>query len=132
MSQNGNPFYVWSDTVINLVTTSMDGNFQDGSTLAIVNSVTIPAGGNSASFYYLDAAAGYPTITASSGLLALASQTEIVLYNGQMISPSLSISTSGSKAVLSWPVADGGFELQSSASWSNWNSVPGNIATNLG
>jgi hypothetical protein len=130
--QNGNPFYVWSDTVVNLATTSGDGNFQDGSTLAIVGSVTIPAGGDSASFYYLDAAAGYPAITALSGLLASASQTETVLNNGQLVSPSLSIARSGTNVVLSWQVSDGGFGLQSSVSWSNWNEVSGSVTTNLG
>lgn len=132
VDQNGNPFEVWSDTAVNLVSTSVDGNFQDGSTLAIVSSVTIPAGSSSATFYYLDAAAGYPTITASSGLLTPSSQTETVLNNGQLLLPSLSISNSGTNIVLSWPVMDGGFSLQSSISPAIWGSVSGGISTNQG
>ena len=65
----GNPASNGSVTV-GLVSTSSGGVFSLTSGGPAVTSIQIPAGSNSASFYYGDTAAGSPTITASTNGLA--------------------------------------------------------------
>jgi hypothetical protein len=60
------PSNVDADTIIALSSTSITGTFSSNATPWVdIAFVTIPAGSNSASFYYRDTAAGTPTITAA-------------------------------------------------------------------
>ena len=81
--QSNSTFNATSDTVVALSSTSGGGTFLsavDGTT--VINSVTISSGSSSASFYYRDSAPGNPTITAASGLLTPATQTETITGAG--------------------------------------------------
>ena len=71
----GNPASNGSVTV-GLVSTSSGGVFSLTSGGPAVTSIQIPAGSNSASFYYGDTAAGSPTITASTTAWRRRSPTE--------------------------------------------------------
>ncbi len=69
-----------SDETVNLASTSSGGSFY-ASLSALdddmpTDSVTIPAGDNSVTFYYADSEAGTPTITVSATGLSSATQTE--------------------------------------------------------
>lgn len=64
----GAPLNVSTNTPITLTTTSMTGRFDTSASGAFdgsITSVTITAGGGSASFYYKDTVAGMPTVTAA-------------------------------------------------------------------
>ena len=74
----GNPVNVSSNTAINLSSTSAGGTFASTSGGGNVSSVSILSGSNSASFFYGDSNAGTPTIKASSGSLAFATQNESI------------------------------------------------------
>ncbi|MCX5999761.1 MAG: hypothetical protein NTU41_09295 [Chloroflexi bacterium] len=78
----GNPANVATATTIMLASTSGTGKFDTSASGAFdgsVVSITIAGGSNSASFYYKDASAGTPTITASSSGLTSASQSETIV-----------------------------------------------------
>ena len=78
--QAGNPFTAASSTTLTLASTSSGGQFYDNSgAFNLVTHLTIPAGSNSVSFYYSDSQGGSPVLSASSGLLTPASQTETVV-----------------------------------------------------
>ncbi|MDD5402848.1 MAG: S8 family serine peptidase, partial [Dehalococcoidales bacterium] len=65
----GNPLDVASNTVISLKSSSSAGRFDisaDGLFNGSITKVTIPAGDNSANFFYKDTISGTPTITAAS------------------------------------------------------------------
>ncbi len=68
----GNPASAASTTTIGLSTTSANGTFSPSPPL------TVPAGGDTASFKYTDTLAGTPTITASAAGLTSGKQVEIV------------------------------------------------------
>jgi len=78
--QAGNPFTAASSTILTLASTSPGGQFYDNSgVFNLVTNLTIPAGSSSVSFYYSDSQGGSPVLSASSGLLTPASQTETVV-----------------------------------------------------
>jgi autotransporter-associated beta strand protein len=101
LDQSNNVFTATSDTTVNLSSSSSYGTFLSGSDgTTVISSVVISNGTNSATFYYNDASAGNPTITASSGLLTPASQTESVnpplgLIGHLAITPSTSSTSAG-------------------------------------
>jgi uncharacterized repeat protein (TIGR02543 family) len=67
----GNPVNVTSSTVVNLTSSSNGGSFS-------LSPVTIPAGSDTATFYYTDTAVGNPTITAASAGLTGGTQQETI------------------------------------------------------
>jgi len=70
---------VAANTTVNLTSTSGTGVFSLSATTWVdITSVTIAINTSSTSFYYKDTAAGLPTITAASGTLTSATQTETV------------------------------------------------------
>ncbi len=78
-NQFDNPFTNASATVVNLSSSSSGGTFLSGlDGVTSINNVTIAAGTSTATFYYTDNIPGNPTITAASGSLISASQTETV------------------------------------------------------
>lgn len=79
---SGNPVNVAAATTVNLTSSSATGKFDTsaaGPFNGTVVSVTIAAGANSASFFYKDATAGTPTITAAS--TGLTSGTQQITVN---------------------------------------------------
>lgn len=66
------------DTVVSLASSSSTGVFASAPGGPAAASVTIPAGQSTATFYYGDASAGAPTLTASSPGLAAGSQAETI------------------------------------------------------
>jgi hypothetical protein len=72
--------------VVGLSSTSGGGLFRDTADNTTITSVQIPDGSSSASFKYRDANAGSPVITASSGSLTSAQQTETISKGDQTIS----------------------------------------------
>ena len=82
--QSNHVFSAAADTVVSLNTTSGNSDEavarflsgDDGTTP--ITSVTIAAGTSAATFYYNDGTAGTPTITATSGLLTPATQSETI------------------------------------------------------
>ena len=88
----GKPSNLKADTTINLTSSSSAGRFdtsQSGLFSGDITSVTIPKGSASASFYYRDATAGSPTITATE----LPSQGWHQGSQQQKVNPALTIST---------------------------------------
>ncbi len=79
---------------VNLSSTSATGIFFNSGN-ALTSLVTIPAGSSSVSFYYKDAAAGSPTITAMSSGLTSATQQQSV----QSVTSSSFLHTSGTNIV---------------------------------
>ena len=93
--QSNRVFTATADTVVNLSSTSDNSDVGRGTFLSgadgvtEVTSVTIASGTSTATFYYNDGVVGIPTITAASGLLTSATQTEKIYAtpaNGQIIS----------------------------------------------
>ena len=83
-SQNSNnePFNCGTDTQINLASTSGTGFFSLSNTAwANITAVTIPAGSDSAAFYYKDTVSGTPTITIAGAGLTGAAQQETITSN---------------------------------------------------
>lgn len=77
--QSNLAFNATADTVVSLSSTSGGGTFLSGANgTTVINSVTISNGTSTATLYYKDSAAGNPTITGASGLLASATQSETV------------------------------------------------------
>ncbi len=74
----GNPAPAASGGVTVTLSSSTGGVFADTAGGSPVTSVTIPAGDETASFYYGDAQAGAPTITAAVSGLGEATQTETI------------------------------------------------------
>ena len=74
----GNPVAAAANTTVNLSSTSTGGVFATVSGGSPVTSVTISSGSTSTSFYYGDSHAGSPKITAASGTLTSATQTESI------------------------------------------------------
>ena len=70
---------------VGLATSSGAGVFRDVADTTTITSVQIPNGSSSASFTYRDANAGSPVLTASSGSLTDAQQTETVGKGDQTI-----------------------------------------------
>ncbi len=101
LDQSNNVFTATSDTTVNLSSSSSYGAFLSGADgTTVIGSVTISNGTSAATFYYNDASAGNPTITASSGLLTPASQAESVnpppgLIGHLTITPSTSSTSAG-------------------------------------
>jgi Tol biopolymer transport system component/subtilisin family serine protease len=78
---DGGPKNVLANTDVNLSSTSAAGKFDTSPTGLFngsITKITIPAGSNSASFYYKDLIAGTPTITASNSNYTSASQQETI------------------------------------------------------
>jgi hypothetical protein len=78
---SGTPLNVVSNTDINLASSATTGRFDtsaSGPFSGAVTKVTIPAGNNSASFYYKDTTRGTPTITAASSGMASGTQQETI------------------------------------------------------
>jgi hypothetical protein len=100
-----NPVTVGTPLTINLTTTSSVGIFyKESATSTQIASINIPAGSNSANFYYVDTKAGNPTITASSAN----TQSAITQFT---INPA---NTGATKYILSAPestVAGSGFQI---------------------
>jgi fibronectin-binding autotransporter adhesin len=79
LQQSNLTFNATANTVVNLSSTSGGGTFLSGANgTTVINSVTISNGTSMATFYYKDSNAGTPTITAASGLLTPATQSETV------------------------------------------------------
>lgn len=73
------PLTLSTDTVVTLSSTSADGVFSLSYGGPAVLSVTIPAGKSEATFYYGDPDAGTPVISASTGAINSAFQSEDIL-----------------------------------------------------
>ncbi len=93
--QSNHVFTATSDTVVNLSSTSDNSDLGRGTFLSgadgvtEVTSVTIASGTSTATFFYNDGVVGIPAITAASGLLTSATQTEKIYAppaNGQITS----------------------------------------------
>lgn len=79
---NGNPIVLDSPITLNLSSTSTSGFFaidlnEDESTRWDYNSITIPAGASSATFYYKDNQKGTPTITAATNNVGSLPATQV-------------------------------------------------------
>jgi Domain of unknown function (DUF2341)/Cadherin-like beta sandwich domain/Divergent InlB B-repeat domain len=81
-NSNNEPFNCPGNTTVNLASTSGTGVFSlSNAAWANITAVTIPAGSDSAVFYYKDTASGTPTITISSAGLTGAAQQESITSN---------------------------------------------------
>ncbi|HEY8207567.1 MAG TPA: hypothetical protein VIG99_08805 [Myxococcaceae bacterium] len=76
----GNPSTVGATTAVGLSASpiSIFGFYSDPGCTTSISSVTIPAGGSSASFYFMGSTVGSRTVTASSGALTSAIQVESI------------------------------------------------------
>lgn len=131
--QSNNVFTATADTPVSLDSDSDSGLFLSGTdgTTAIA-SVTIVSNTSTASFYYNDGLAGTPTITAASGLLTPAVQTETVNKipgDGQL--PHItSVSGTGPvhASMMFYGVAGTQYHVQRSTDLRTWTS-PGDLVT---
>ncbi len=81
---SGAPYNPASALTVNLSTDSASGGFfSDAACTTPVSSVTIPASGNTANFFYQDAAGGTSTITVQAANYTSASQTETITLSGE-------------------------------------------------
>jgi len=88
----GNSVSLPSDTLIVLSSTSKTGSFsKNPDNWVVINSIVIPKGANSASFYYMDAKEGTYTIFASNPLFGTVSQLINIAPPGAVSSPEVSV-----------------------------------------
>ena len=124
----GTPIHATAAVTVNLGSSSTTGVFSPTSGGASVTSIIIQAGQSSATFYYGDATAGTPTLTASAGGAASATQKESVLSaNGSgtiaPLSQSVTAASSGHTLIFTYTAAaggmvDGSVDLQVPSGWS--------------
>ena len=145
----GNPVKVSSTTTASLSSSSTGGIFATTPGGSATTFVTISAGSSTASFYYGDTHAGSPKITASSGSLDAATQTESISKASPTLSvagpttgttgtPIAATSISSTLAASSGPNADGSIAFYeygpstnapASCSGGGWNQL-GNMGVN--
>lgn len=133
--QSNHVFTATANTFVNLSSTSDNSDLGRGTFLSgadgmtEVTGVTIASGTSSATFYYNDGVVGIPTITATSGLLTSATQTEQIYAtpaNGQIIS----VTGTGpfQASIVFYGIPGTQYHVQRSTDLITW-TTPGDVVT---